>query len=247
MPHWLEELGVRGGLPQVADFVKRVCPPVFLHTRAGDLRNGSMVLASDGTQILGITAGHVADAINEHVTTADICQVGATQLLPRWLIDRSMELDLASYALPEAAARESGHLPFLLRGWPLPVPDRGDTVIGGGWPGRYRTNPEGKYENAFVTFAGQLESVSENNIGIAVDMVNGRSFTEERVDSDAELGGTSGGPIFRLQPEPDEGGLGVRFQLVGVIYTASLLMGTNIVMAHTLKTLLPSGHFAPLS
>ena len=228
----------------MAAFVQKVCPPVFLHTRAGEVRNGSMVLASDGTRILGLTAGHVADAINEHVSDADICQVGAAQLLPRSLIERSKDLDLATYALDESTVRESRHLPFLVRRWPLPVPERGDIVIGGGWPGRYRTNPEGRYDNAFVTFAGQIESVSENNLGILVDLENGRSFTQERVDPDSDLGGISGGPIFRMLPEPEQGGLGVRFQLVGIVYTSGLMMAQNIVMAHTLPTLLPDGHFA---
>jgi hypothetical protein len=243
MTHWLEHLGVQGGLPQVAAFVQKVCPPVFLHTQSGEVRNGSMVLVSDGTRTLGLTAGHVADAINEHVSHADICQVGAARLLPGSLIERSKDLDLATYALDESTVRESRHLPFLVRHWPLPDAERGDTVIGGGWPGCYRTNPEGRYDNAFVTFAGQIESVSENNLGILVDLKNGRSFTQERVDPDADLGGISGGPIFRLLPELEEGGLGVRFQLVGIVHTSGLMMAQNIVMAHRLTTLLSDGHF----
>jgi hypothetical protein len=243
MADWLDELGLKGGLKQVADFVKKVCPPVFFHTRQGDLRNGSMVLTSDGTSILGLTAGHVADAISEHVSDVDICQVGAAPLLPGWLIERCKHLDLASYALDKATVRSSRHSAFLVRGWPLRVPERGDTVIGGGWPGCYRTNPKDRYDNAFVSFAGRLESVSEDNMGILVDLQNGRSFSEERVDPDTDLGGMSGGPVFRLLPEPEEAGLGVRFQLVGIVYTSGLVMNTNIVMAHTLKTLLPTGRF----
>lgn len=243
MAHWLDELGEQGGLKQVGDFVKKVCPPLFFHTRQGHLRNGSMVLATDGTSILGLTAGHVADAITEHVSSSDICQVGAAQLQPGSLIERSKHFDLASYALDEPTVRASRHSSFLVRGWPLPVPASGDVVIGGGWPGCYRTNPNGQYANAFVSFAGRLESVSESNMVVLVDIQNGKSFTEERVSPDADLGGMSGGPIFRLVPEPEREGLGIRFQLVGIVYTSGLMMNVNIVKAHTLKTLLPNGRF----
>lgn len=64
------------------------------------------------------------------------------------------------------------------------------------------------------------------------------------MNPDADLGGISGGPIFRLLPEPEEGGLGVRFQLVGIVYTSGVMMAQNIVMAHTLTTLRPDGRFA---
>lgn len=205
-----------------------------------------MVLLKLGGSIIGLTAGHVADAIIKHVRGDDICQVGAARLLPQTLIERHPQLDLASFALDEQTVHDSNHKAFLIREIPLHTPSQGDDVIFGGYPGSLRDDRGEQYDNAFVWVAGRLETVSENNMGMKVNLKESCSVETARVRSNAALGGISGGPVFRVTPAEVEGLFAVKVELVGIVHECTrmkLAREYTLVRAHRLTTLQPDGRF----
>ena len=55
--------GFRRYLIQFQEWTKSYCAPVFHRDDSDQLRNGSMTFVNTGQEVLGITAGHVADSI----------------------------------------------------------------------------------------------------------------------------------------------------------------------------------------
>jgi hypothetical protein len=199
----------------------------------------TIVTGADGLG-LGITAGHVADKIRS--TKLAISQLGAGHFDPGSLIQRSRYLDLATFRLPRAAVVASGHKAFRVRSWPLPPLRVRDLVLFGGHPGSLRNELPDKYDVAFLWFATLAESVSETNIGFALNISASLSAGPERLPEDADLGGCSGGPVFRLTETPEyDGGLDVKFELVGTIYEYN--PGFGILFAHGLTSLRGDGRF----
>ncbi len=233
----LQELLDCGYVGRIQEFARSVCAPVFLRTTEGKLTQGSMTLLTGATGFLGVTAGHVADAVvAEGLKT---CQLGAGPLDPASLIDRSRTLDLATFRLSHEVVAESRHLAFKVRSWPLPPLATGDLVLVGGYPGAYRVDSQRQFAVAFVYFVGPVQSVSENNLGLALGIKTSLCAGEERVPENADLGGCSGGPVFRLTETADAGGLYARFELVGVIYEYSPTW--ELLLAHPLTSLSADG------
>lgn len=234
----LRELNEAGYVAQVQAFAKSVCAPVFL-TRRDDMFQGSMTLTTGESGFLGVTAGHVADAMADSDCT--FSQVGKTRLEPGSLIHRSKEWDLASFGLAPDTVAASGHLAYTVRAWPLPSLTAGDFVLAGGYPGKYRRHSSGEINVAFVWFAGRLQTVSDNNLGLSLEIGSSICTGDERVAEHEDLGGCSGGPVFRLTETRDSGGMRADFELAGIIYEYSPTW--ELLLAHPLAPMSGSGRF----
>lgn len=69
----------------------------------------------------------------------------------------------------------------------------------GGYPAIYRKNIEGgNIEVKFAWFAGKVQSSSDKNVGMVLELRTSGSLSSTRIPPNAELGGMSGGPVFRI-------------------------------------------------
>lgn len=178
------------------------------------------------------------------------CQIGGAYLDPKRLISEHPTMDLATFELSDVLMGQVSilsdasigegivHQGATVSSWPIRAPAENDPVMYGGYPGAYRTKLEDRNVNfGFFWFASKVQSVSENNIGMIIDTTNSISIGKVKLESGADLGGWSGGPVFRVV----EQGLIERLELCGVIYEYS--SETGIVLSHPLTDLNPDGTF----
>ena len=109
----------------------------------------------------------------------------------------------------------------------------------GGFPAIYRkSRDDGSVDFSFAWFAGKVQSSSRKTIGIVLDIA--RSIVTSplpRIPANADLGGWSGGPVFRII---DEGRI-ERLELAAIIYEYSPI--NEITLAHPLLDLAKDGNF----
>jgi len=235
----LKALTEMGYIDALEGFMKKVCAPVYLSSTDGRLSQASITIVTGSGGFLGLTAKHVADAIE--APGLSVCQVGVGPLRPRTPVQRSTAMDLAAFRLSDDDVCRSGHLAFTVRSWPLPSLEVGDYVIAGGWPGMYRVESPGRYDVAFTWFFGRIGNVSDKNLGFSLNIAESLCAGEERIPAHADLGGCSGGPLFRLTETPDAGGIHAGFELVGLIYEYSAEW--ELLLANPLTGLTSNGHF----
>lgn len=109
-----------------------------------------------------------------------------------------------------AAAGASPHAP---PAWPTLGVGLSETLICGGYPGSLRIEHEVTADIPFQWFALAPISVTLENIKLHIDLENfHQPLGCERIPN-LELGGMSGGPVFRVVSTPIE-----RLELVGFIY-----------------------------
>lgn len=235
----LEVLKASGYIPTLEAWAKSACAPVFFRTASGNCSNGTMTFLDSGGTILGLTAGHVA---REIVATCGgrpgyRCQVGATELQLSSLIAVHPTLDLACFRLSPELVAAARHNAVTVSVWPPQVIVERDLVLYGGYPGMYREEIEGRFDNAFVWFGALVDSASEHQGGTALRIGESMTAGEERVPANADLGGWSGGPVFRLTERESL----TRLELAGIIYEYD--NNTEIVLAHNLRSLRRDGTF----
>lgn len=227
-----------------------ICPPIFWQEGDGQKHNGSMTLLRTEQEVLGVTNRHVADAIagcNEEV--GHRCQVGGAYLDPTWLIARHPTLDLATFRLSDiilnqmsimtdGSVGKARHQAATVLTWPPTPPAENSPVMYGGYPGSYRTDkPGGNVEFGFFWFASKVESISTTNVGMVINVNHSISVGSKRLPLGADLGGWSGGPVFRILEENKI----ERLELASIIYEYSASAG--IVLSHPLVDLNPDGTF----
>ena len=232
----LREIGYFASIERLA---KSVCAPLLFRTRRGILRNGSMTLVAPGTGFLGLTAGHVAAGIRRHCAGDRPCQLGAVALSPDALIDQRRDPDLATFRVDVGVLAASRHLAFPVASWPAPAATTKDILLFGGYPGSLRREGNDQYDVAFVWFAGRAQSVSQRHMGLVLNIKQSICVGADRVRSNANLGGCSGGPVFRIVDEAAKGGQIVRFELVGIVYEYSSRL--QLLFAHHLGAIQSDG------
>jgi hypothetical protein len=108
----------------------------------------------------------------------------------------------------------------------------------GGYPAINRKDlPPGNVEVKFAWFAGKLQSASDRNVGMVLQLETSASISRERIPPNADLGGMSGGPVFRIV---DKNGI-ERLELAAIIYEYSPV--NEIALAHPLVDLSQDGTF----
>jgi len=238
----LRDLQDCGYIGAVEGLAKSVCAPVFFRTLAGKVRQGSMTLLNSGQGFLGVTAGHVADAIAAEAGNLESCQVGGAVLDPTTLVARSLALDLASYRAEAEVVRASGHLAFPIRSWPLQAASDRDMVMFCGYPGYDRRESSGRYDVPFLWFAGLVQASPDSKLGFALNIKTSLCAGNDRIPDNADLGGCSGGPVFRLTEEAVGNGLRATFELVGVV--SEYASAYELLIAHPVTDLNPDGGLA---
>jgi len=235
----LAALQATGYIDQIQDWAKGCCAPVYYRDADGELHNGSMTFVDTGQAILGITAGHVADSIAKYCdgSLGHECQVGSAELDPARLIVRHPKLDLATFRLSAPFVTAASHHAATTRAWPPPSPAAHEMLLYSGYPAMYREERENQYDVSFVWFAGLVESVSNRNLGMALRIEKSLAPGLERVPANADLGGWSGGAVFRVI----ENAALARLELAGVIYEYS--PASEIVLAHPLSCVATDGTF----
>jgi hypothetical protein len=107
----------------------------------------------------------------------------------------------------------------------------------GGYPAIYRAERGGEVEFKFAWFASKVESSHHKNVGMVLQISTSNSVSSTRIPANADLGGWSGGPVFRIV----ESKRIERLELAAIIYEYS---ETNeIALAHPLSNLAADGSF----
>jgi hypothetical protein len=156
-------------------------------------------------------------------------QFGGSTIYPEQrLIDRESKLDLATLNVPKlfldsnVAGKQHNRLP----GWPPTPLKPGELVIYGGYPGALREPKTGEIGWPFQSFTWWATEVTDSTIVLHVDFPNllWPGHEEERINEN--LGGISGGPVFRHRTHRSETKKvdTVHFELVGIIYEHSAMI-----------------------
>lgn len=232
-------LWARQLLDAYKSWAKSVCAAIYWTDQDGNDHNGTMTILETPSCLLGITNSHVADAIIDSASIPDSnLKVGSAPFEPSRLIAKHKELDLATFELPRVYLPATGQYSATVTEWPPRIPNEGDVLFMGGFPAIYRVNLGNSVEFQFAWFAGKANSSRPGNIGIVLDIENSISLSEDRMPPNINLGGWSGGPVFRAT----ESGFIERIELVGIIYQYH--QGFEIAFAHTLESLNADGTFA---
>jgi hypothetical protein len=188
------------------------------------LHNGTLCAINTGEKTICVTAGHVYSKYLEHKREfADIeCQVGSVRVnLEDYLIDHNTSLDLATFEISPillASSRVSVHgAPK----WPPTQLQESEIVILGGYPGMLRIEQSGKLGTPFVSFIARVAQASTDHSAIQLNLED--SYWPDGsggLAPQSELGGMSGGPLFRYRSENLE-----YLELAGFIYEASASYG----------------------
>ena len=218
----LDQMERAGYLPALRSIVKSACVPFWWHgvDTEGKYRihhNGTVCFLQTGKRLIGVTARHVFD----HFRTAKVaqpdirCQFGGIVIEPESrLIAESTVLDLATFDVSEvilAAAGASAHESVT---WPTREALVREVLLYGGYPGALRVEHETTADIPFQWFAGTPISVTSENLKLYIEWGNFHQPLEGQSIDNVDMGGFSGGPVFRLVPAPPV----ERLDLVAFIY-----------------------------
>ena len=218
----LDQMERAGYLPALRSIAQSACAPFWWHSldKDGDCRihhNGTVCFLQTSKRLIAVTARHVFEEYRKaKAEQPDIrCQFGGVTTEPEdRLIAESEYLDLVTFDISEVVVAASGcspHTPLL---WPTREVTVGDTLLYGGYPGSLRAEHEVTADFPFQWFAWAPISVTPENIKLHIDLENFHQPLQGANVPNIELGGMSGGPVFRLVPAPPI----ERLELVGFIY-----------------------------
>jgi hypothetical protein len=233
------EYGLRQYLIRFQEWTEKHCAPVFFRDEEGLRCGGSMTFINTGEETLGVTARHVADRILECYSdkAGYGCQVGGADFDPSRLIARHGDLDLATFRLSEVFMNMARHFAISAVRWPPSRPRAGEKALIGGYPGVYREEIEGKFDIRFAHFGVSVSSVSERQFGMVLNLANATGLSGETIAPNIDLGGCSGGGVFRVV----EDGPIARLEPMGIYFEGSADYG--IAFAHDLSSLRADGTF----
>ena len=218
----LDRMERAGYLPALRGIGKSACVPFWWHGLDTEGKycihhNGTVCFLQTPKRLIAVTARHVFDEYRRvKLAQPDIrCQFGSTTTEPESrLIAENEYLDLATFdvsAVVVAASGGSPHAPLI---WPTLEVTTGEALLYGGYPGSLRVEHETTADLPFQWFAGAPISVTPENIKLHIDLKNFHQPFGDASISNVELGGMSGGPVFRLVPAPPI----ERLELVGFVY-----------------------------
>jgi hypothetical protein len=210
-----------GYLPAYRSIVKEMCASFWWHgtDESGNyriLQNGTVCFVHTGVEIVAITAAHVLDGylLAKDRDPSIVCQFGNITYNPEnhiIAIDRT--LDLATISVSSVVVAGSGSSPNRPLSWPPPPVKEGDILLCGGHPGAIRKEGSTTADLPFQWFLAAAASSNEN-LTLTLELSDCHVPLANSPLSNHELGGMSGGPVFKyVPPSPLE-----RIELVGFIY-----------------------------
>jgi hypothetical protein len=162
------------------------------------------------------------------------------------LIDRNKDLDLATFDVPSIFVSSSTRnlVHHKAAGWPPGTATSGDLVLYGGYPGKLKGLSPGQIEFPFQSFIWRPIDITDTNIVLHVDFPNlfWPEHEEEKINEN--LGGISGGPVFRIIEHLDRPEKRVYYELVGVVY--EIYESLDVVRARHIRHVLADGSLVPL-
>jgi hypothetical protein len=248
------ELEKSGYLKQVREFAMARCVPFFWSTQESGqpprlLHNGTICYVDTGQRKIGITNDHVYQQYLEDLANfPDVeAQFDGNTIKPETrLIDRNKDLDLATFDVPAIFVSSSTrnlvhHMPA---GWPPSHAISGDLVLYGGYPGELKEISPGPAEFPFQSFIWRPTDITDTNIVLHVDFPNLFWPGHEEEGINQELGGISGGPVFRVIEQLDRPEKRVYYELVGIVY--EIHESWEVVRARHIRHVLADGTLVPL-
>jgi hypothetical protein len=201
------------------------------------LHNGTITFVNTGGVVIGITACHVFHGYmaDKKSNPAVKCQIGnATAEPERYLISADVDSDLATFQLPLVLLAACGVTVHNAPTWPPRKLQVSDLVILGGYPGQRREEVGAIAKFDFVSFATRITECSDDHASVYVDTPNSFWPQGENLGPEPDLGGASGGPVFRLQTAPIE-----TLEYAGMIYESS--QGYELIFARHLNGIAATG------
>ena len=183
--------------------------------------NGTICYLNTGGRELGITANHVyqkyLEDLAEYGDGAVECQFGGSTIRPEQrALSQSEKWDLAAFDVPNvfvSAAYGSQRTQHHPGEWPPVRPQAAEVVLYGGYPGILRAEDGDTADLPFQWVLGSVNDVGQENIVLEP---NFEHMTWQRNEVNADPGGMSGGPVFRVVE-----GRVLRLELVGFIHEFS--------------------------
>lgn len=241
----MRRLVAAGYLQTVERLAKRLSAPFWWQDPGlpvgRQLQGGTICFVHTGARLIGVTAAHVHLAfLNARDAYPNLgCQIGGYAFEPESrCIALDQRLDVATYGLSElqvnAALADIHYAPK----WPPDV-NLDDAYVIGGWPWSLVIRQgEAQNSHAFIHFIGKLSSASPNQLGAVTYTSRSIPWGNETLPADTNLGGMSGGPVYRMS----ESSLAT-LTLVGTIYEYH--KDFEIVLARPLSVLDEQGNIAP--
>ncbi|MDP3281560.1 MAG: hypothetical protein U1D41_03210 [Nitrosomonas sp.] len=217
-----------GYLPTYRSIVREMCTCLWWHglDEHGNyriLQNGTVCFINTGVQLIAVTAAHVLqEYLSEKRRNPDIvCQLGDITYNPEnHVIAIDCKLDLATFSVSSVVVAGSGSSPSKPRAWPPALVASGDILLCGGHPGAIRQEYSTTADLPFQWFLASAASSNEN-IALTLELDECHTPLANAPLSNHELGGMSGGPVFKyFPPSPLE-----CIELVGFIYEFNLPYG----------------------
>lgn len=239
-----ERLDRSGYLASVHGLAKSTCATFWWYEDAWGApieHNGTVCFVNTGSRLLAMTANHVLDAyVSDRGTKPAIkCQFGSVPFEPAArVISTDASLDLAVIDVSEVVVSGSGSSTHHAVRWPPEKLVEGETVVLGGYPGGMRVPGTGAVEFSFVSFIGQVTDSGPDRINISLDLKGVKWSPGPPPYPDFDLGGMSGGPIFRVRS-----GLVETLELAGIVYQYGPLL--EVVQGRHLESVASSGLIVP--
>lgn len=239
----VDRMELAGYLPALRAIAQGACAPFWWHGTATDgtyriHHNGTVCFVNTGKRLIGVTAHHVLAGYRVALQAQPKlrCQFGSATVEPlRHLIAESQYLDLATFDLSNVVVAATGAVPHTPDVWPTQQVNTSAVMLYGGYPGSLRDEHEYTADLPFQWFAGAPISVTPENVKLHIDLENFHSPLGSNTPENLELGGMSGGPVFRLISAPIE-----RLELAAFIYESQ--PGLSLVYARPAHYITEEGH-----
>jgi hypothetical protein len=181
--------------------------------------SGTVTFVNTGSRIIAVSANHVYEQYlkDKSATPSLKCQFGGVTVEPeRYVIDSDKGLDLVTFDLPVVLATATGVTIHNSPVWPPAQLNVSEIVILGGYPGNRRSESSNTLNSDFVSFISRISQSSDDHVSVYLNMPDSHWPQGEKLANSPDLGGISGGPVFRLVTEPLES-----LEFVGVVYESS--------------------------
>lgn len=214
----------------MTEAAKRLTAPFFWHDPEAQatqrIRGGTMCFVNTGRALIGVTAAHVQRGYEARMAASpeSWCQIGGHTFDPSdRLLDIDDHLDLATYRLSELQVNAAGADIHHPQEWP-PAARDGDICVVGGWPWSLASEGRNEATHQFLHFITQVSDASSANLGLALWTATSVPWGDSALPPGTNLGGMSGGPVFRLPTT----GLAI-LELVGFIHEYH--QGVELILA----------------
>ncbi len=236
----LRILKASGYLDMISSWAREGCAPLWFRDPDGKLHNASITFVDTGTAVLGVTARHVSDEVVlycDEATPGRGCQVGKAEMSPSCFLARHPSLDLATFQLSDEFVASTGHSALTVPSWPPRGAAEGELMLFGGYPARVSSEGPNGFSVTHVWFAGHAESVSDRNVGMRLRIADSMSTGGEPAPPKTDLGGWSGGAVFRVLEKEAV----ARLELAGIVYEYH--HEAELALAHPLTSIAADGTF----